>query len=114
VADTETETPAPPADTPGDDGLVDKVVEKVLAVLHREGSGNPGTGTAADEPASMSVEVRRELARLREEESRQKAADEQAAKIGELSAKVEAIPEKKPREYRRATNMMGWATEADR
>ena len=110
MADTETETaPAVPAET--EDRIVDRVVDRLKDILK-----GPEQASAAepDEPASMAAEVRREVERLRgEEQARQREANRDA-EVGQLKEKVAAIPERQPREYRRSTQFMKWATEDDK
>jgi hypothetical protein len=113
MSDTET----PPAPTEGESKLESKVnalADKVAQLfdMFKNGAGDKGSETDPDQPASMSAEVRRELDKLRAEEARQQREAERDAEIGELKAKVTAA--RPPREYRKATNVMRWATENDR
>lgn len=109
--------PAEPAEAPPS-GLEDKVdtlagkVAQLFEMLKGGGAGDRGSETVPDQPASMSAEVRRELEKLRAEEDRARKDAERDADVSDLKAKVNA--ERPPREYRRATNMMRWATEDDR
>ena len=115
MAEQEQETP------PANDGLAEKVdkledkISQIFDMLKGGGSGDRGSETEPQrDEASVSAEVRRELDKLqREEQARQREA-ERDAKVGELSEKVASIPERAPREYRKATNFMGWATQEDR
>ena len=109
MADTDTETPAPvSAET--EDRIVDRVVDRLKDIL----KGGGEAPAEVDEPASMAAEVRREVERLRgEEQARQKEADRDA-EVGQIREKVAAIPEKQPREYRKSTQFMRWATEDDK
>lgn len=93
------------------EAAVDKAIGKLRDVL--AGAREQGTETEPDQPASMAAEVRREVERLRQEEARTQADAELHTDVTELKDKV-AAAERKPREYRRATNFMGWATDKDR
>lgn len=69
---------------------------------------------AEEEDGSVKATVRAELAKLRQAEDAAKSQEDRDREHAELKAKVEAIPERRPREYRKPTNFMGWATERDR
>jgi hypothetical protein len=81
--------------------------------LFRHGADDKGSEEQPGE-RSIAAEVANELAKLRAAEDAARATAERDAKVDELSAKVAAVPERRPREYRRATQAMGWATEADK
>lgn len=91
-----------------------KIEDKIdrLAEVLKGAPGEQDNRPGPPEPASMSAEVRRELDKLRAEEDRARKEAERDAEVGELKAKINA--ERPPREYRRATNAMRWATEDDR
>ena len=110
MTDTETET------TPsGLESKVDALAEKVaqLFEMFKGGAWDKGseTGPAAD-PASMSEEVRRQVEKLHADEARARKEADLDADVADLKQKVNA--ERPPREYRRATKIMRWDTEADR
>jgi cytochrome c556 len=105
---TDTETPAPAE--PDRLAALEEQIKKLFD-LFRSGDHDGGSET---EPASMSAEIRAELEKLRKAEEAARAEQERSAKVDELSAKVASIPEKRPQEYRRPTNWMGWVTEKDR
>lgn len=107
--DTATE-PAPSGLESKVDALADKVAE--LFAMFKGGARDKGSEAEPSEPASMSAEVRRELDKLRAEEDRANRERELQNEVGQLKEKVNA--ERPPREYRRATNAMRWATEDDR
>jgi hypothetical protein len=122
----------PPADPPaqpdqpdqaapggGLEAKVDALAGKVeqLFSMFRRGGGDRGSETepaAGQEELSVAAEVQRELGKLHAEEESRRRETERDAKVEELSGKVAAIPERPPREYRRATNIMGWAGKDDR
>ena len=98
---------APPEDSrlAALEAKVDKLFD-----MFKGGQRDTGSETEPDQPASMAAEVRREVERLRAEEARQQAD----ASRDERLTKLETVPERTPREYRKATNIMGWATDKDR
>lgn len=109
VSEQTTET-APPDTAEWRQKIEDKIDR--LAEMLKGGGKEQGSEAEPSEPASMSAEVRRELEKLRAEEERTRKDAERDAEVGELKAKVNA--ERPPREYRRATRVMRWDTEADR
>ena len=90
---------------------VDKAIDKLRDVL--PGARERGSETEPDQPASMAAEVRREVGRLQAEEARTQAEAARDAQLAEHDEKIKAA-ERTPREYRKATNWMGWATDKDR
>jgi hypothetical protein len=78
------------------------------------GGKEQGSEAEPDEPASMTAEIRREVERLRQAEAAQQKDAERDQAVRDLSEKVAAVPERQPREYRKSTRVMGWATEEDR
>jgi hypothetical protein len=109
--------PDPPAPGGGLEAKVDALAGQVeqLFSMFRRGSGDRGSETEpAAEDLSVAAEVQRELGKLHAEEESRRRETERDAKVEELSGKVAAIPERPPREYRRATNIMGWAGKDDR
>ena len=113
MSETETTEAAPAVSAETEDRIVDRVVDRLKDIL-KGGHAKQGSETEPDEPASMAAEVRREVERLREAETRQHREEELTADVGDLKQKVAAIPERQPREYRRSTRIMKWATEDDR
>jgi hypothetical protein len=111
MADADTETADPGPDTPSEDRIVDRVVSKVLEALHSRDTA-AGDG-AKDEPESVAAQVRAAVAQIRQDEADQRTAQE-AADDRTRTMIAEAVPEKRPREYRKSTERMGWVTEADR
>ena len=111
MADTETTETAPPDTAEWRQKIEDKIDR--LAEILSGSSREQGSETEPDQPASMAAEVRREVERLRQEEARTQAEADRDATVTELKDKV-AAAERKPREYRKATNFMGWATDKDR
>lgn len=110
---SEQPTEAAPPDTAEWRQKIEDKIDRLAEIL--SGGGHEQDSEAEpDEPASMAAEIRREVERLREAEHRQQAEAERDAKVGQLEEKVSAIPEKQPREYRRSTNFMKWATEGDK
>lgn len=98
------------------EAAVDKAIDKLREVLARQslpGAREQSSETEPDQPASMAAEVRREVGRLQAEEARTQAEATRDAKLAEHDEKIKA-QERTPREYRKATNWMGWATDKDR
>ena len=108
--DTTTET-APP-DTPEWRQKIEDKIDR-LADMLSSGHAERGSETEPDQPASMAAEVRREVGRLQAEEARTQAEAARDAQLAEHDEKIKA-QERTPREYRKATNWMGWATDKDR
>ena len=59
---------------------------------------------------SLQEEIQKALADLRKQEASEKDRAELAAKVGKLERAVE----KKPREYRRVSRVMGWVRDDDK
>ena len=113
MADETAETAAPPDTAEWRQKIEDKI-DRLAEILKGGGHEEQGSETEPDQPASMAAEVRREVERLREAEAKQHREEELATDVGDLKQKVAAIPERQPREYRRSTQFMKWATEDDK
>ena len=94
------------------DEKIATAVEAAIGKLKDVLTGSSGGGQEAADPASMSEEVRRQVEKLRADEERVRRESERDAEVADLKQKVNA--ERPPREYRRATKLMRWDTEADR
>ena len=94
---------------------IDTLMEKVDKVLAMVSGGGKAAGKGEPDPEEgVSSVVQRELARLKAAEDEKAAREARDKEFTEVKARVEKIPERRPREYRRATNMMKWATEDDK
>lgn len=111
MADTETTEAAAPADTAEWRQRIEHAIAELRDMLRGSGTERGSEGEP-DQPASISAEVRRELQKLRADEARVQRESERDAEVADLKEKVNA--ERPPREYRRATKVMRWDTEADR
>ena len=109
---TDTTETAPPDTAEWRQKIEDKI-DRLAEILSGK-DHDQGSETKPDEPASMAAEVRREVERLREAETKQHREEELATDVGDLKQKVAAIPERQPREYRRSTRVMRWASEDDK
>ena len=109
---TETTETAPPDTAEWRQKIEDKI-DRLAEILSGK-SDDQGTETEPDQPASMAAEVRREVERLREAEAKQHREQERDQQVADLSAKVSAIPERQPREYRKSTRFMKWAEDDDK
>ena len=109
--DADTETAPPQPDTADEDRIVDRVIDKVLAALSSRNVTRDES--PADEPESVAAQVRAAVDKIRADEAEQRTAQE-AADNRTRTMIAEAVPEKRPREFRKPTEFMRWATEADR
>ena len=106
------------ADDDGEAGRIttlEKIEEKLDKLWEMVTGGGKNAPAAPDPPVDEGVagEIRRELARLKADEDAQRQRDSDAD--ARMDAKIaEKVPERPPREYRRATRLMRWDTEADR
>lgn len=114
---TEPAAPAAPA-APAEGGettlaevsaKVDRLADAVSGLL----ASDHTTGGPSPEDRSVAAEVQAELKKLQAAEDRKKRAEAQSGKVAELEAKVKKMAERKPREYRKITRMMGWVTDED-
>ena len=119
MSEPQAETPAPPAEGEGTptvaqlDQKVDRLTELVERVLGGGGHDAPQANAAPEaEPVDVGAEVRREMQKLHEKEQRQaaKEAEDDAA----LTDKIKKVVEKPPREFKKATERMGWVGPNDR
>ena len=113
MADETIETAAPPDTAEWRQKIEDKI-DRLAEILKGGSHEEQGSETEPDEPASMAAEVRREVERLRDAEAAQHREQERDQQVADLSAKVSAIPERQPREYRRSTRFMKWAEDDDK
>ena len=119
MSETTTEPAAPAAPAPPAEGettlaevsaKVDKLAEAVAGLL---ASDHTTGGGPSPEDRSVAAEVQAELKKLQAAEDRKKRAEAQSGKVAELEAKVKKMAERKPREYRKITRLMGWVTDDD-
>jgi DNA repair ATPase RecN len=89
-------------------------LEQVLAKLDKLLGGSDKPGATPEEHSPVSAEVRAELAKLKAAEDAKAREEARDRDLNEVKQKVEKIPERRPREYRRATSLMGWVTEDDK
>ena len=111
------ETP-PPAEGEGTptvaelDKKVDHLAEMISQLLGGGGREAPTDATPEPEPVDVGAEVRKEMDRLHaKEEARAKREAEEDSK---LTDKIKKVVEKPPREFKRATERMGWVGPNDR
>ena len=110
------EPAAPAAEPAGETTLaevsakVDKLADAVAGLLASDHT--PGGGPSPED-RSVAAEVQAELKKLQAAEDRKKRAEAQSGKVAELEAKVKKMAERKPREYRKITRLMGWVTDED-
>lgn len=122
MSETQTE-PAAPAEGPPTGAEVE--ADSTLAELRSDvrdlaeafrglftgrGAATPPVG----EDGGVAAEVQAELKKLQAAEDRKARAAGQAGKVAELEATVKKLAERKPREYRRITQLMGWVGEDDK
>ena len=115
------ETPTPPSEGEGTPTVAelaqrvdqqDSKLDRVLELLGGGGRDAPTEATPEPEPVDVGAEVRREMERLHaKEEARAKREAEDDAK---LTDKIKQVTEKAPREFKRATERMGWVGPNDR
>lgn len=98
---------------------IEKLAAKVEQIWDKVMSSGDTGGHVQSHPevhqddAGVSGEMRRALQQLRDEERAQQDAD--AAADARMDEKIKAaVPERQPREYRKSTNFMRWATDDDR
>jgi hypothetical protein len=110
LSDTSTEPAAPDIEADRVKTLGEMIREEIAKAL-----GNHGSVESAAEPdqPDVAAETRREVARLKAEEDRKAQREARAARVDAAVAKMEAIKEKQPREYRRSTRFMGWVDKED-
>jgi hypothetical protein len=107
----ETETPESES-APSNAQLAADVSEIKATLAKLIGGGQPAKAEPEAEAPDIKAEVRAELAKLRAKDKAEEAkAAEQAEheSLKEQVAKLTAKAEEKPFEYKRATNVMGWA-----
>ena len=96
------------------DRKVDRLAEMISQLLGGGGHDAPQAAEAAPEaePVDVGAEVRKEMDRLhaKEEARKKKEAEDDA----NLTNKIRQVVEKPPREFKRATEAMGWVGPNDR
>lgn len=114
----QTGTPPVPDESPDGEtptvSELDRKVDSIIETLKRIVS--PGEKPEAAEPAAgepdVGAEVRAELAKLKAAEDRKKKAEDRDKEVSELKDTVAKIKERKPKEYRKVTNLV-WGRDED-
>ena len=118
MSEPQNEPAAPPAEGEGTptvaelDRKVDHLAEMISKLLGGGGHEAPQEAAPEAPPVDIGAEVRKEHAKLKakeEAEARKKAEDDAA-----LTDKIRKVTEKPPREFKRATERMGWVGPNDR
>ena len=120
MSEPQAEPAAPPSEGEGTptvaelDRKVDHLAEMISQLLGGGGRGAPPDATPEPEPEPVDVgaEVRKEMERVHaKEEARAKREAEADASLTE---KIKKVTEKPPREFKKATERMGWVGPNDR
>lgn len=119
------ETPPPAAEPEGGGTLdqrmsrVESAIDQIRAVLtggsgHAPGSATSEGDSAQAADAASADATRQAVAEIRRREAAKKRRAAEAGRLDRVEAAVQAIAEKPPREYRKATRFMRWEDEADK